>query len=202
MRNHLSLFSFSLPLSYLERKFVPKYNPHIFRVQRVSWSLGNFGDLPKKAGKAWRMQSGVLRDPENQKRHDSEKPCWSRSLEGLGTLGKLGLEGLLLVVYPNLLFSGSIYRLGGSGEVFRRILQFFSITHRRIILYLYFSSLTPMLSFYCYVLMNMAQSSFIIYPLIFTLFRTQISQSKSNLVIIFNWESKQALVFSHIFKLS
>ena len=26
----------------------------------------------------------------------SEKSCWSRSLEGLGTVGRLGLEGLLL----------------------------------------------------------------------------------------------------------
>ena len=26
----------------------------------------------------------------------SEKPCWSRSLEGLGASGRLGLEGLLL----------------------------------------------------------------------------------------------------------
>jgi len=29
------------------------------------WSLGNFGDLPKEAGGAWWMQSGVLRDPES-----------------------------------------------------------------------------------------------------------------------------------------
>ena len=47
----------------------------------------------------------------------------SRSLEGLGALGRLGLEGILLFVYPNLLFSGSIYRLEGSGEVLRRVLQ-------------------------------------------------------------------------------
>ena len=45
------------------------------------------------------------------------------SLEGLGALGRLGLEGILLFVYPNLLFSGSIYRLEGSGEVLRRVLQ-------------------------------------------------------------------------------
>ena len=30
-----------------------------------------------------------------------QKPYWSRSLEGLGALGRLGLEGLLLLVYPN-----------------------------------------------------------------------------------------------------
>ena len=124
VRNHCSLFSFPLTLSYLEKRFVPKHNPHLFRVQIVFWSLGSFGDLLKEASQAWWMQSGVLWDLESQKRHGSEKPCWSRSLEGLDTLGRLGLKGLLLFVYPNLLSSGSIYRLEGGGEVFRRVLQF------------------------------------------------------------------------------
>ena len=44
----------------------------------------------------WQMQSGVLWDPETKTRHDSEKPCWSRSLKGLNASGRLGLEGLLL----------------------------------------------------------------------------------------------------------
>ena len=65
------------------------------------------------------MQSGVLRDPESKTRHGSEKFCWSRSLEGLDAFGRLGLEGLLLFVYPNLLSSRSIYRLEGGGEVLR-----------------------------------------------------------------------------------
>ena len=56
--------------------------------------------------------------------HGSKKLCWSRRLEGLGALGRLGLEGLLLFVYPNLLFSGSIYRLEGGGKVLCRVLQF------------------------------------------------------------------------------
>ena len=47
------------------------------------------------------MQSGVLWDLESWTRHDSEKSCWSRSLEGSGALGKLDLEGLLLLMYPN-----------------------------------------------------------------------------------------------------
>ena len=38
----------------------------------------------------------LLRDPKSKIRHNSEKPCWSRSLEGLGTEDRLGLEGLLL----------------------------------------------------------------------------------------------------------
>ena len=59
--------------------------------------------MPKEAGEAWKMQSSVLQDLKSQIRHGSEKPHWSRSLEGLGTLVRLGLEGLLLFVYPSLL---------------------------------------------------------------------------------------------------
>ena len=38
-------------------------------------------------------------------KHGSEKPCWSRSLEGLGALGRLALEGLLLLTQNNLIHS-------------------------------------------------------------------------------------------------
>ena len=38
VRNHCSLFSIPLPLTYLERRFVPKHNPHLFKVLRVFWS--------------------------------------------------------------------------------------------------------------------------------------------------------------------
>ena len=62
VRNPCSPFSFPLSLSYLERRFVPKHNPYLFKVQRVFWNLRSFGDLPKEAGKAWRMQSSVLRE--------------------------------------------------------------------------------------------------------------------------------------------
>ena len=55
VRNHCSPFSFPLPLSYLEKTFVPRHNPHLFRVQRVFQSLGSFGDLPKEASEAWWM---------------------------------------------------------------------------------------------------------------------------------------------------
>ena len=68
VRNHCNLFSIPLPLSYIERRFVSKYNPHLFRVQRVFWSLGSFGELPKEAGEAWWMKSGILRDSVSQRR--------------------------------------------------------------------------------------------------------------------------------------
>ena len=47
------------------------------------WAIAEFGKLEKT--KVWRKLVGV------------------RSLEGLGTLGRLGLEGLLLFMYPNLI---------------------------------------------------------------------------------------------------
>ena len=38
----------------------------------------------------------LLRDPKSLTIHGFEKSWWSRSLEALGTKGRLGLEGLLL----------------------------------------------------------------------------------------------------------
>ena len=47
-----------------------------------------------------------------------------RSLKGLGTLGRLGLEGLLLFMYPNFILLWIIDRLEGGGEALHRGLQF------------------------------------------------------------------------------
>ena len=70
-----------------------------------------------------------------------------------------------------------------------------SITHQHVILCLHSSSLLFQLSFYCCDLMNMAQSSYIVYLLAFTLFHTQF-KSKINRAIILIWESKQLLCFN------
>ena len=51
---------FFFQLSYLERRFVPKHNPHIFRVQRVFQNLRSICDLPKETGEDQRMQSGGI----------------------------------------------------------------------------------------------------------------------------------------------
>ena len=142
------------------------------------------------------MQSGVSRGPESQTRHDSKKPSWSWSLEGLSTFGRLGLKGLFLFVYPNLLSSGLIYRLEGRRRGFSPSSSVSSsITHWRVMLYLHLSSLTLVLYFYCLLFIFMHQSSIGCLCFIYSYFHTQISQSKSNLAIIFNWGSKQALVF-------
>ena len=47
-----------------------------------------------------------------------------RNLEGLGTLGRLGLEGPLLFMYPNFILWWIIDRLEGSGEVLHQGLRF------------------------------------------------------------------------------
>ena len=48
----------------------------------------------------------------------------ARSLKGLGTLGRLGLEGLLLFMYPNFILLWIIGLLEGGREVLRRGLWF------------------------------------------------------------------------------
>ena len=160
VRNHSRLFSFPFPFSYLERRFIPKHNPHLFRVQRVFQSLGSFRDLPKEVGEVWQMQSGILRDLESQTRHGSKKPYWSKSLEGLSTLGRLGLEGFLLFVYPNLLLSSGSITAWRAAERFSQSFSVSSlITHRCVILCLHLSSLTLVLYFYCLLFMFMHQSS-------------------------------------------
>ena len=153
MRNHSSLFSFPLPLSYLERRFVLKHNPHIFRVQRVFWNLGRFGDLPKKASEAWWMQSGVLRDPKNQRRQGFVKLVGSRSLEGSSTWGRLGLEGLLLFIYSNFILQWIDLPLGGQRRGFSPSSPVsFSITRFGVILWLHLSPLLLCFNFIvCYL---------------------------------------------------
>ena len=65
-------------------------------------------------------------------------------MEGLGALDRLGLEGLLLFVYPNLFSSGSIYHLEGGGEVF--FTKFFNFLFDNIsACYLVFAFSLPLL---------------------------------------------------------
>ena len=79
----------------------------------------------------------------------------------------------------------------------------FSIIRFSVILYLYSSSVLFYLSFYCRYLMNMAQNSFIVlFACIYSYSTLNLSQSKNNRIVTFNWGSKQALVYSYKFELS
>ena len=49
----------------------------------------------------WLMQWAYCRIREAKEDKVKRNPVGARSLEGLGALGRLGLEGLLLFMYPN-----------------------------------------------------------------------------------------------------
>ena len=49
----------------------------------------------------WLMQWTYYRIREAKENKDQHNPVGARSLEGLGALGRLGLESLLLFMYPN-----------------------------------------------------------------------------------------------------
>ena len=52
----------------------------------------------------WLMLWSSSEIREARKEIGSAQPHGARNLEGLGTLGRLGLEGLLLFMYPNYIF--------------------------------------------------------------------------------------------------
>ena len=63
-------------------------------------------------------------------------------MEGLSTFGRLGLEGLLLFMYPNYIFPMDYLPLGGQRRGFTpRALVSSLITHRVLSLCLHLSSL-------------------------------------------------------------
>ena len=123
-----------------------------------------------------------------------------QELEGLRYIGQIRLGGSLAICVSQLIVQWIDLPLLGRRKGFFPSSSVSSlITHRRVILYLHLSSLTLVLYFYCLLFMFMHQSSIGCLHFIYSHFRTQISQSKSNLAIIFNWGSKQALVFFNTF---
>ena len=120
-RNLSSLFSFSLQLLYsLRGNLYPNTNYTHLKCWECFWSLGSIGRC-----QGWRMQYranyGIQKAREDKVRRN---PVGAKSLEGLSSSGRLGLEGLLLFMYPNWFSSRSFYCLEGGREVFRRVLQF------------------------------------------------------------------------------
>ena len=110
-------------------------------------------------------------------------------MEGLGTLGRLVLEGLLLFVYPNLLSSGSITTWRAAERFF---VEFFNFLFDNIsVCYLVFAFYFPLLLCFTFIIccsclctrvVSVDCTSFTIGGL-------------NHLTVIFNWGSKQALVF-------
>ena len=133
MRNHSSLFSF-LSHYHTLREDLYSNTTHTYLECRVcfrAWeALGIYQKkLVRLGGCNW-AYCGIWKV-----RQDTVSRSLVGVVENLGTLGKLGLKGFFLFFYPNLLSSGSIYRLEGGKEFFHRVLRFFSsITRLDVIL--------------------------------------------------------------------
>ena len=95
-RNFCNLFSFFLPLLYpLKGDLYPNTTYTHSKCWECFWNLGSIGRC-----QGWRMQWAYC---SNQKaREDTVRLnlVEAKSLEGLGALSKLGLEGLLLSCIP------------------------------------------------------------------------------------------------------
>ena len=107
---HKSLFKFlnSLPL----------------HCQTLERQLGVLGSSQEGTNLHWLMlwsSSGIR---EARKKKVRRNLVGVISLEGLGALGRLGLEGLLLSIYPNYIFQWIVYRLERGREVLRRRFRF------------------------------------------------------------------------------
>ena len=141
------------------------------------------------------MQSGDIAGSKKLVKTRLQNSIGSRSLERSSTSGRLELEGLLLFVYSNL-FTSRLISTWRVAEKF--FVEFFGFLFDNTSWgYLVFASLFPFylnfISIVTYLLM--AQSVNPVIALHLLLFRTQISQSKSNLAVILKLESKQARVF-------
>ena len=123
----------------IERRFVHKHNPHThLECCECFWSLGSIGRC-----QGWWMQYGVYCGIQKAREDTiSLNLVGARSLEGLGASDRLGLEGLLLFMYPNFIFQWIILPLGGRQRGFSESFSVsFSITRADVILV--FASLFP-----------------------------------------------------------
>ena len=136
----------------------------------------------------------LLRDLEIQTRHGSKKPCWSRSLKGLGTEDRLGLEGLLLTYVSQLIVQWIDFCFEGGGE------QCYLDC-----CYLVFASFFPTLLYSILLLCCFVyglEQCVCLSTRIYTIPHLVLSQCKIYRAITFNWGSKQLLYFQYIFEFS
>ena len=136
-------------------------------------------------------------------RHGSEKPCWSRSLEGLGTTGRLGLEGLLLTHVSQLIVQWIDFRLEGGGEVFRRVLRF--PLRKHVLVFSVFASLFPTLLYSIILLCCLVyglEQLLGLYACVYTIPHFVLKLCKIYRAVILIGGSKQLLCFQHVFELS
>ena len=74
----------------------------LFDLSRVLSAFGTLGNIGRCQG--WRMLWIIAESGKLEKKKVRRNLVGARSLKGLGTSGRLGLESLLLFIYPNYIF--------------------------------------------------------------------------------------------------
>ena len=97
-------FHYSLPLhcQILERLITKTFSHHLHFSERAVWCFGK--QLRRNQFHIGWCYGQVAESGKLEKKQVRRNLVGARRLEGLGTLGRLGLEGLLLFVYPNYIF--------------------------------------------------------------------------------------------------
>ena len=141
------------------------------------------------------MQPTELRDPRKLEKTRFCQNSWQQELGGLKYIGQTRIGVSFVIRVLQLILQWIDLPLGGRRRGFSLSFLISSwITRLGVILCLHPSSLI----FDEYGL----QQFYHLFACIYSYSVLSLSQSKSNRAITFNWGSKQALVYSHIFELS
>ena len=119
-----SLNPFTLTLSIvasLRGTLTKTFSHHTHICEKAIWCLGSSQEWTNRY---WLMLWAIAESGKLKKAKVRRNLVGARSLEGLGTLDRLGLEGILLFMYPNFILQWFIDHLEGSIEVLRRGLRF------------------------------------------------------------------------------
>ena len=97
-------FLYSLPLhcQIFERLVIKTFSHHIHFCEMAVWCFRK--QLGRNQFHIGWCYGQVAKSGKLEKKYVRRNLIGARSLEGLGTLGRLGLEGLLLFMYPNYIF--------------------------------------------------------------------------------------------------
>ena len=96
------LYFLLLHCQILERLITKTFSHHIHFCERAIWCFGK--QLGRNQFHIGWCYGQVVESGKLEKKYVRCNLIRARSLEGLGTLGRLGLEGLLLFMHPNYIF--------------------------------------------------------------------------------------------------
>ena len=108
-------------VTYFRSTLAKKFSHHTHICEEAIWCLRS---SQEGTNLYWLMLWAIAGSGKLEKTKVRRNLVQARSLEGLGTLDRLGLEGLLLFMYPNFILQWIIDRLEGGGEVLCRVLRF------------------------------------------------------------------------------